>query len=323
MIIMKTLWVIAGKELGDARKNKLFLIIVALLLLLTIISVVLSAYQVRLSVDEYNKSVEFLKSIGKTNLPDMPNLNPLSASKSFVNYIGMLGALLAIVLGNSTIVRERRSGTMRLILTRQIFRDKLLSGKLLGNLILLAVITAAIFLITILSVLLVGNVALSASDFARLLLFFLMAFLYMAFFLVLSMTIAVITGNGNKALLVTVIVWLILSFVFPQIGDTMDMDNQLPGGFFASMGISKDEQAKILANFKFYETLRDSIEEASPVKHFERIGFALLNVKPGFDTLTPMGVVGVKWVDLIGLTIPSALLWVIAYMAFHKREDIY
>jgi ABC-2 type transport system permease protein len=108
-----------------------------MLLLLTLVSIVLSTYQVRISVDEYNKSIEFLKSLGKTSFPAQPNLNPLAASKSFVNYIGMLGALLAIVLGNYSVVKERRSGTMRLILSRQIFRDKLLNGKLLGNLIFL------------------------------------------------------------------------------------------------------------------------------------------------------------------------------------------
>lgn len=320
---MNTTWVVAKKEILDARRNKLFIIILAMLLLLTLVSIVLSAYQVRISVDEYNKSIEFLKSLGKTTFPDQPNLNPLAASKSFVNYIGMLGALLAIVLGNYSVVKERRSGTMRLILSRQIFRDKLLNGKLFGNLILIAAICIGMFIVTMLSVLLVGKVALSADDISRLLLFFLMAFLYMAFFLVLSITIAVATDNGNKALLITIIVWLVLSFVFPQIGDTMDMDNQLPGGFFAQMGITKDEQTQILSHFKFYETLRDRIEEASPVKHFERVGFALLNVKPGFDTYSPLGVVIVKWVDLIGLTIPGIILWLIAYMIFHKREDIY
>lgn len=320
---MNTTWVVAKKEILDARRNKLFIIILAMLLLLTLVSIVLSTYQVRASMDGYNQSISFLKSLGKANFPDPPKLNPLAASKSFVNYIGMLGALLAIVLGNYSVVKERRNGTMRLILSRQIFRDRLLNGKLLGNLILLAAICFGMFVVTMLSVLLVGKITLSGDDIFRLLLFFLMAFLYMVFFLVLSITVAVATDNGNKALLITVIIWLVLSFVFPQIGDTMDMDNQLPGGFFAQMGITKDAQTQILSHFKFYETLRDGIEEASPVKHFERAGFALLNVKPGFDTYSPLGVVAIKWVDLIGLTIPSIILWLIAYMVFHKREDIF
>lgn len=154
-------------------------------------------------------------------------------------------------------------------------------------------------------------------------LFFLMSFLYMSFFLVLGITLAVMVDNGNKALLLTVIVWLILSIVFPQIGDTMDMDNQLPGGFFAQMGMTRNQEHKLLDKFKFYETLRDGIEEMSPTKHYERVSFALLNVKPGFEKNTPTEILGLKWVNLLGLTAPSIILWLIAYMVFLRRENIY
>ena len=320
---MKVTWTIARKEITDALKNKLFLIILGMLLTLTVVSVVLGAYQVRLSVDNYNTSIEFLKSIGKTEFPPMPNLNPIAASKGFVNYIGMLGALLAMILGNDAIVKERRSGTLRLILSRRVFRDTLLNGKLLGNLALLAGICSLAAAITFISVFAIGNVALSAGDGVRMGLFFLMSFLYMAFFLVLGITLAVMAGNGNKALLLTVVVWLVLAFVFPQVGNTMDMDNQIPGGFFAQMGMTKDQQTKVLGNFKFYENLRDGIEEMSPTKHYERVSFALLNVKPGFEKNTPLEILGVKWINLLGLTAPSIILWLIAYMGFLRREDIY
>lgn len=120
------------------ERNKLFLIILGMLLVLTVVSVVLGAYQVRAEVDNYNTSIEFLKSLGKADLPSMPNLNPITVSKGFVNIIGMLGALLAMILGNYAIVKERRSGTLKLILSSRVFRDTLLNGKLLGNLILIA-----------------------------------------------------------------------------------------------------------------------------------------------------------------------------------------
>ena len=320
---MSATWNIARKEITDALRNKLFLIILGMLLTLTVVSVVLGAYQVGAAVDNYNSSIEFLKSLGKADLPPMPNLNPISASKGFVSYIGMLGALLAMILGNYAIVKEKRSGTLKLILSRRVFRDTLLNGKLLGNLALLAGITLLFGAITFISVFAIGNVVLSGGEVVRMGLFFLMSFLYMGFFLILGITLAVMVGNGNKALLFTVIIWLVLAFVFPQIGDTMDMDNQLPGGFFAQMGMTRDQEHKLLDKFKFYETLRDGIEEMSPTKHYERVSFALLNVKPGFEKNTPIEVLGLKWVNLLGLTAPSIILWLIAYMVFLRREDIY
>lgn len=314
---------IARKEILDALHNKLFLITLGLLLLLAIVSITLAALQVRTTIVEYNNSIEFLKSMGKTELPAKPSLNPLAASKGFVNYIGMIGAILAMILGNHAIVKERRSGTLKLLLSRPVYRDSLLNGKLLGNLALLASISLLAGVITYVSLLIIGNVSLTGDEIVRMAFFFIMSFLYMTVFLVLAIALSLLIQNGNKALLITIIVWLVFAFVFPQIGDTMDMDNQLPGGFFAQMGMTRDQEHKVLANFKFYETLRDSIEEMSPTKHYERASFALLNVKPGFENNTATEVLQLKWIDLTGLVAPAVLLCLISYMVFLKREDIY
>jgi ABC-2 type transport system permease protein len=320
---MNATFIIARKEIKDALRNKLFLITLGLLLLLTIVSITLGALQVRATMVEYNNSVDFLKSLGKTELPPKPSLNPLAASKGFVNYLGMIGALLAMILGNHAIVKERRSGTLKLLLSRPVYRDSLLNGKLLGNLGLLASISVLVGIITYISLLFVGSISLSESEILRMIFFFIMSFLYMAVFLVLAVALSLLNSNGNKALLITIILWLVFAFVFPQIGDTMDMDNQLPGGFFAQMGMTRVQEQKVLANFKFYETLRDSIEEMSPTKHYERISFALLNVKPGFENNTAAEVLQLKWINLVGLMAPSLLLCLISYMVFLKREDIY
>jgi ABC-2 type transport system permease protein len=320
---MKRMSLIAGKEIKDAMRNKVFLAILGLLLLLAVVSIVLGAIQVRAAMADYINSVDFLKSIGKTELPPMPNVNPISVSKGFVNYLGMIGALMAIILGNNAIVKERRNGTLKLVLSRPVFRDMFINGKILGNIALLAAISALVAVITFISLWFIGNAILKPDEIYRMLLFFVMSFLYMCFFFILSMTVSVISRNCNKAILISIIFWLVFAFILPQIGDTMDMDNQLPGGFFAQMGMSRDQEAQVLQNFKFYETLRDSVEELSPTKHYERISFALLGVKPGFENNTALEIVGLKWINLIGLTFPSLLLSLIAYMVFLKHEDIY
>lgn len=320
---MHTFIILAQKEVKDALRNKLFLLTLGLLLILTVVSIILGALQVHSEVMQYNNSVAFLKSLGKTKLPPMPNLNPLAVSKNFVNYVGIVGALMAIILGSNSIVKERKSGTLKLILTRAVFRDQLLNGKFFGNLALLAGISLLMGLLTFFVLRIISSVPLSAAEITRMGLFFVMSFLYMAFFLVLAMTLALLIPRGNKALLITVIAWLVLAFVFPQIGDTMDMDNQLPGGFFAQMGMSRDQEKQVVAKFKFYETVRNGIEEMSPTKHYERVSFALLGVKPGFEQNTPWEILKLKWLNLTGLILPDILLGFLAYSAFLRREDIY
>jgi ABC-2 type transport system permease protein len=315
--------ILAKKEMIDAFRNKLFITLLSMLLLLIIVSVVLGSFRIKINVESYNQSVSILKSLGKTELPTPPSFNPLSASKNFANYIGLLGALMAIVLGNASIVKERRGGTMRLILSRQIYRDGFLNGKVIGNLILLMLISLFSFVITLLAVIVISHAPITVDDIARQGLFFVISFLYMAFFLLLGLFMAILVRDGNKALLITVMIWLIISFIFPQIGDTMDMDNQLPGGFFASMGMNKADSQKVLDRFKFYETLRDGIEECSPTKHYERAGFALLNVKTGFDKNTALEVVAIKWFDVAALLAPCIILWLCAAMILLRREDIF
>lgn len=314
---------IAKKEVSDILKDKLFLITLIMLLVLTVISVVLGAYQVRANVNNYNASIDFLKSIGKVDLPSPPKLNPIAASKGFVNYIGMIGALIAIVIGNFSIMKEHRAGTLRLILSRGVYRDQLLNGKILGNLLIIAGITILTELITFVALFTISGTVIQSSDTIRLILFFMMSFLYMSFFMLLSLGLSLLVTKGHKALLLTIIIWLTIAFVFPQIGDTMDMDNQLPGGFFSSMGMTRDQEQQVLSKFKVYETLRDGIEELSPTKHYERMSYALLNIKPGFDTNTPLGVVAIKWIDLLGLLLPSLAMTLASYGFFLKRENIY
>ncbi len=316
------MYAIVRKEIQDAFKNRLFLLIASMLMLLVIISVILGALQVKANVDAYNQSIEFLKSIGKTELPEAPNLNPLSALKSYVNYIGILGALIAIVQGNLAIAKDKRNGTMPLILTRHIYRDQYLSAKLIGNMALLLLLSVSIFVITLLSMLLISRAPITWDDIARMGVFSFLSFLYMSLFLILSLFLAVLSRNTKRALLLTVVIWLVISFILPQIGDTMDLDNQLPGGFFSSMGMNKEESQKILDKFSMYETIRDGIEEMSPTKHYERASFALLNVKPGFESNTALEISAIKWFDIAGILAPGILLWLGAFIVFLKREDI-
>lgn len=312
---------LARKEVRDASKSKLFLIILVMLVVLVIVSVVLGASQVRVNVDSYHQSIALLQSIGKKNFPAAPSLNPLGASKIYTEYIGMLGALLGIVLGNATIRKEREAGTMRLILTRQTSRGALVNGKTLGNLSLLLAISALFYMFSSVAVPVIGHWALTSDENFRLVFFCLIGFLYMTFFYLLSMMLAIVYENYEKALLLTVTIWLILAFVLPQIGDTMDMDNQIKGGFFASMGMTRDQEKQVLSQFGFYEWLRNSFEELSPLKHFERAGFALLNVKPGFENNTAWEVISIKWWDLACLIVPNVMLWLSAAVTFARRED--
>ena len=315
-----TLWVIARKEISDAFRNRLFLIAMVMLLALSLIAIGLGSVTVGKKMAEYNQSVQILTDLGRTDIPPAPDLNPIAVSKNFINYLAMVGALLAMILGFSSIQKERQAGTLKLILSRPVFRDQLLSGKVLGNALLMAGLLATVGLTTFLAIVVVGKVTLTTDQSIRLILTMLMSWLYMLTFFLLAVFFSLKQPNGNHALLLTVIVWLVFAFIFPQIGNTMDLDNQLPGGFFATLGLDKTGEEKALQQFKWYETVRDGVEELSPTKHYERISFALLGIKQGFNQNTWLEVVQLKAVNLVGLLVPIVLLLSASYALFLRQE---
>ena len=315
------IWVIARKEISDAFRNRLFLVAMVMLLSLSLIAIALGSVTVGQKMTEYNQSVKILTDLGRTDIPPAPDLNPIAVSKNFINYLAMIGALLSMILGFTAIQKERQAGTLNLILSRPVYRDQFLSGKVLGNALLLALLMAVVGLVTVLAIGLIGKVTLNFDQAMRLALTMLMSWLYLLTFFLLALFFSLRLPNGNHALLLTVIVWLVFAFIFPQIGDTMDLDNQLPGGFFATLGLDKTGEEKALQQFKWYEKVRDGVEELSPTKHYERISFALLGIKQGFDQNTWLEVLQLKAVNLVGLLVPIVLLLSASYAVFLRQES--
>ncbi|MCG3212691.1 MAG: hypothetical protein FOGNACKC_06383 [Anaerolineae bacterium] len=313
--------VLARKEISDAFRNRLFLAALVMLVSLSLIAIGLGAVTVHTRVTEYQQSVQVLKDLGRTDIPPMPDLNPIAVSKNFINYLAMVGALLAMILGFTSINKERQAGTLNLILSRPVYRDQLLSGKVLGNAALLALLLGAVGLVTWLALSVVGGVSLSADQVIKLALTMAMSWLYLLTFFLLALFLSLWVRHGNHALLLTVIVWLVFAFIFPQIGDTMDLDNQLPGGFFASLGLDRAGEQAALAQFKWYETVRDGVEELSPTKHYERISFALLGIKKEFAANTWSEILHLKTVNLVGLLMPIVLLLSGSYAVFLRQES--
>lgn len=313
--------VLARKEFKDAFRNRLFVISLALLLALTLTAVGIGAAAVHTRVSEYQQSVQVLRSMGRTDIPPMPTLNPIAVSKTFINYLAMMGALLAMILGFTTIRKEREGGTLSLILTRPVYRDQLLAGKIAGNAGLLGMLVLAVGVVTSIALIALGGVTLTGGELVKLGLTMVMSWLYMLTFFLLAMVLTIWIPSGNQALLLTVIVWLIFAFIFPQVGDTMDLDNQLPGGFFASMGMNRAGETQALKQFKWYEKLRDGVEELSPTKHYERISFALLGIKAEFANISPLEILRLKAINVIGLLVPIVLLTSASYAVFLRQES--
>ncbi len=275
---------IAKKEYLDAIKNKLFLILALFLIVLTVISIIVASFDFQSKVADYNISVQILKNAGKAaEIPPIPELYPLTMLRGVMDYLEIIGAIIGIILGYLSVAKEKGKKTLQLILSRPIKRSAIISGKIAGNSLLLLTVLLIVGIFIYFITWGLGKVIFLPVEFLKLLFTLFLSYLYMLFFYCLSFALSISIKSLPNALIIIFAIWLIFVLIIPQIGDTMDPDNQIPGGFFQSMHIAKLQEKEILAKFSTYETTRNAIEESSVTKRYERTSFALLGIKPEYN----------------------------------------
>jgi ABC-type transport system involved in multi-copper enzyme maturation permease subunit len=308
---MSSIRVIAGKELLDLRRNRLLAVLVGFLAVATLISVGVAAASFRAQLDAYNLYAQQLAASGNTTAPAEPQLFPLQLLRGGVEYLEILGALFAIVLGYGTVAKEKYRGTLQLLLSRPVGRFAIPAGKVLALTVVWFVVVAALTMMTTVAILVIGNAPLQPIDFVRILIAAVVAWLYLVFWSSLAVGITALSPRLSTGLIVAIVVWLAFVLVVPQIGDTMDPDNQVPGGLFATLQIQKPDELKVLANFAAFDGIRNGLEVSSITKHFERLSFAFLGIKDKYNQ-QPLGVV---WADMGGyaITLAAATLASVAF----------
>jgi len=271
---------IAGKEVRDALRTHLLSLLTGFLVIAALVSLTVSAIALHVDYLTYVESRALLISLGKSAAElAPPAFFPLKLLRGFVEHVEIIGGVLGIVLGYRAAAVERGHSTLALIMTRPLTQTAFLSGKVGGNMMLIMAGLATTFVVGAIALAAISGLGLAPSDLARIFVVFTAASFYVGIFFLLGFILALTIKKLPTALLVAFAIWLSLVLIAPQIGDTMDPDNQVAGGVFHALDIAKPQQTEILKSFKTYETIRDGIEQTSPAKHFERFSFAVLGIK--------------------------------------------
>lgn len=274
------IFTISGKEYTDAFKNILFIMLLIFLCFLVGVSLLVTAFHFNSEVSNYNAALAQLKQMGQTGaVLSKPEYYPLQMLRGTIEYLEIIGALIGIVLGYISIAKEKGNNTLQLLLTRPVSNFSIVSGKLLGNSFIVLSALVLVFMFILVSITGIGHVNFSLGEIVKLLLSFIFSYFYIMFFFLLSFILSLLFKNVQNGLVFGFIIWLLVVLIIPQIGDTMDPDNSIPGGLFASMKMTKPQQNTVMAKFKVYETLRNALEESSVEKHYERLTFGTLGIK--------------------------------------------
>jgi ABC-2 type transport system permease protein len=312
--------IIARKEFKDILHSGIFLTVLLLLLALTVTSVIVSSFVFKSQVDSYQSSLQVLKELGKQPGSSQPELFPLNLLRGVVDYLEIVGAILGILLGSLTIAREKKTQTLKLILTRPVTRKDLLFGKMLGNAVFIGIVLVFVGSFALTSLVFVAGAALTLTEAVKLLLVLVISWIYIMAFFSLAAFLSLSMRTLSNALIVAFTIWLVFVLILPQIGDTMDPDNQVPGGFFNSIHFNKEQEKQVLARFASYENARNFIEELSVTKHYERTSFALLGIKPEFNDQTMPDILGQKWFDILVVMLFFATGILADYSVLNKKD---
>lgn len=125
-------------------------------------------------------------------------------------------SLLALLFSYDTISGAREDGTLSLTLSNPISRGIILLGKYLGGMFSLVLILIMSLLIGLIVILLSPYGTVSASDWARIVLFFLVSLIYVSVFFTLGMLFSSRTNRTATALMLAMFFWVISVLVWPN-----------------------------------------------------------------------------------------------------------
>ena len=132
---------------------------------------------------------------------------------------------MAIGLGFDAVNSEYNRRTLSRILSQPIYRDALLFGKFLAGLITLTISLITLWLMVIgLGLLLIG-IPPGGEEIARSFVFLLVTIVYAGVWLALAMLFSIVFRSAATAALVTLGLWLFITFIWPVLAGAVAQDH--------------------------------------------------------------------------------------------------
>jgi len=244
---------------------------------------------------------------------------------SFVSFISFLVPLMAIGLGFDAVNSEYNRRTMSRILAQPIYRDALLFGKFLAGLVTLAISLITLWLLVVgLGLLLIG-IPPGAEEIARSFLFLLVTIIYAGVWLALAMLFSVVFRSAATAALVTLGIWLFVTFIWPVLAGAVAQIVAPLDPRYIALGLptpATAEMEQVLARLSpstlFGETvvaiLDPTTRSLGPIYLSQLQGAVLGAPLPLSESIL------IAWPQTVGMIASAIVLFVIGYVIFQRQE---
>jgi ABC-2 type transport system permease protein len=244
---------------------------------------------------------------------------------SFVSFLSFLVPLMAIGLGFDAVNGEHNRRTLSRILSQPIYRDALLFGKFLAGLVTLSISLITLWLLVIgLGLLLIG-IPPGAEEIARSFVFLLVTIVYAGVWLALALLFSVVFRSAATAALVTLGLWLLVTFIWPVLSGALAQIIVPPDPRYTALGLQTPGTAQleqILARFS-PSTLYAEIVVALLDPTTRALGPIYLSQLQGAVLGAPLPFaesVLIAWPQMVGMIATAIVLFVVGYVIFQRQE---
>lgn len=208
---MKGMPAIYRKELADHFSSHRFVILFALICMVSFIIAYMAGISLR----------DNLEGVPKPGFVFLLLFNTAGGLFSLVQFVAFFGPLVGLILGFDAVNRERAHGTLIKLISQPVFRDAVINGKFLAG-----ITTIAIMLVSI--VLMVSGLGLSllgivpgSEEVLRLTLYLILSIIYIGFWLGLAMLFSILFRSIPTSALASVSLWIFLSFFVSMGADVL------------------------------------------------------------------------------------------------------
>lgn len=146
---------------------------------------------------------------------------------SLLSFLSFFGPIIGITLGFDSINSERTQGTLSRILAQPVYRDAVYNGKFLAGLFTLTVVVLSLGIAAVGIAMFRFGLPPTGDEMLRLIGFGLVTIGYLAFWLALAMTASIYLRNAVASALVSIGIWIGLSF-FVVFASTTIADRIVP-----------------------------------------------------------------------------------------------
>lgn len=306
-------WVMVQKEIGDHLHSWRFGILMGIIILACIGSIYSAVTAIRSGDNTGGDSFLFLKMYTLTSSS--------LAVPSFATFLSWLGPLIGITLGFDAVNSERNKGTLGRLLSQPIYRDDFLKAKFIAALAVIAIVVFSLgFLVMGLGLLTIGYPP-TPEEFMRIVLFLIIAVIYVGFWLCLSILFSIRFRQAATSALSSISIWLFFTIFYSMIINMIDSAT-------AVSQMASPEAALRQMNLVL------TLNRLSPTELFSETITTMLS--PGVRSLGPLtmdqlvGAIAsplslgqsllLVWPQLIGLLAATMICFGLSYLLFMRQE---